>query len=326
VQFGNMDKLVEHINKNPRFGCAIRYSTASEYFAAVYKTKAEYPLFESDFFPYADNGDSFWTGYYTTRPFLKIMARKVDAELHAADQLFALARMDLGLSEESGLLLQRPSPQLDVLYQRLLAAHQNAGLFLHHDGITGTARKQVNEDYMRRMHEASNDLGDIMVKSSELLLSRHSFLHIANTALPAGTIKTATAAAAAATAPTAGAPSAADVAPTASLAYGLGTLSSIPDGKVVQGNNGVNPGRTHPVVLYNPLAWPRRELVTLVVTTPFVTVVHADGTPLLAQLEALADGEDDGSGTAVNTGTYLIFFFAFISCSCVNPIHILHSV
>ena len=31
-------------------------------------------------------------GYYTTRPFLKIAARRVDAELHTAGAFFAVAR------------------------------------------------------------------------------------------------------------------------------------------------------------------------------------------------------------------------------------------
>jgi hypothetical protein len=69
--------------------------------------------------------------------------------------------MDLGLAEESGINPDRVAPNMGTMYQRLQRAHQNAGLFLHHDGITGTARRAVNEDYMRRMHEASNDLQDV---------------------------------------------------------------------------------------------------------------------------------------------------------------------
>ena len=63
-----MGRIIAHINKNSeRLGCTISYSTASEYFDHVHRTKVAFPLYDSDFFPYADNGESYWTGYYTTR-------------------------------------------------------------------------------------------------------------------------------------------------------------------------------------------------------------------------------------------------------------------
>lgn len=46
----------------------------------------------ADFFPYADNDDSFWTGYYVTRPVLKSAIRRVTQALRGADALMALAR------------------------------------------------------------------------------------------------------------------------------------------------------------------------------------------------------------------------------------------
>jgi hypothetical protein len=45
-----------------------------------------------DFFPYADNGNSWWTGYYTSRPQLKQAIRRTMATLRAAESVMALAR------------------------------------------------------------------------------------------------------------------------------------------------------------------------------------------------------------------------------------------
>ena len=77
LQFQQMDMLINHINtRADSFGLTISYSTPGEYFRAVQQEGATFPVFTGDFFPYADNGDSYWTGYYTTRPFMKIASRR----------------------------------------------------------------------------------------------------------------------------------------------------------------------------------------------------------------------------------------------------------
>ena len=42
----------------------------SEYFDELEKYRDKFPRVSGDFFPYSDGGD-YWTGYYTSRPFLK---------------------------------------------------------------------------------------------------------------------------------------------------------------------------------------------------------------------------------------------------------------
>ena len=53
----------DHIGSQPgQYGVRIRYSTLSEYFESVAaNTKVTYATLTGDFFPYADNPDSFWT-------------------------------------------------------------------------------------------------------------------------------------------------------------------------------------------------------------------------------------------------------------------------
>ena len=78
-QFHNMDQLIEYINRNSvELGnIHIQYSTVSEYFQAIKnnnnnnKVSNKFPELTGDFFPYADNEDSYWTGYFTTRPNIK---------------------------------------------------------------------------------------------------------------------------------------------------------------------------------------------------------------------------------------------------------------
>jgi len=47
------------------------YSTPANYIDAIQLEKASYPIKHDDFFPYADNSHSFWTGYFTSRVALK---------------------------------------------------------------------------------------------------------------------------------------------------------------------------------------------------------------------------------------------------------------
>mmetsp|Transcript_3054 Transcript_3054/g.4548 ORF Transcript_3054/g.4548 Transcript_3054/m.4548 type:complete len:1202 (+) Transcript_3054:113-3718(+) len=179
-QFQNMDALIKHINANEnRFKVRLRYSTVTEYFRAVHEwareKTAEFPLFMGDFFPYADNEDSYWTGYYTTRPFLKKLSRQVESTMRSAEALYALTRANVFINDNAapaGLVDKVSAAQYWMqTYEHLRTARHEAAIFSHHDAITGTCRSTVANDYVNRMNRALNTANGIVESYLALLLT-----------------------------------------------------------------------------------------------------------------------------------------------------------
>lgn len=171
-QFGNMDRLMEHINANSdSLNMRVQYSTLSDYFQAVAATETKHSVMEGDFFPYADNEDSYWTGYYTTRPLLKQKSRQLSHILRACEQLLVLVRSSPHSNEDTQ---QRALPVTfwESQFKEVERARRETALFLHHDAITGTSRTNVVQDYQNRMDSASEQLTAIMARMIEHLLTK----------------------------------------------------------------------------------------------------------------------------------------------------------
>lgn len=154
----------------------MQFSTLSEYFAAVReelfggghskKSAPEGPLalptLRGDFFTYADAPDHYWSGYYTSRPQLKLACARLHAHVRALDVLQAVAIARL-IGDHNGPRksehMKISKSQLDkhsfLELSELTAnitrnARREAALLLHHDTITGTSNDPVVEDvYMR---------------------------------------------------------------------------------------------------------------------------------------------------------------------------------
>lgn len=247
-QFQNMDALVRHINSNSnRFGATIKYSTLSEYFAEVRSwastSDTKFPLFMGDFFPYADNEDSYWTGFYTTRPFLKKLSRQVQPALRSAEAVYALARANIFGNDNAP-----PAGMVDPAtaasnwmrsFELLRAARQNAAIFSHHDAITGTCRSNVAQDYVSRMNSALNSVKGVLESYLSMLMTE-------------------------------------DPSKPPRLTHALRTLDA---------PSGAGGCRSHPVVVYNSLGWPRTEVVNVRVASRYARVVGPDGKAVPSQAD-----------------------------------------
>eukprot|EP00349_Pseudokeronopsis_sp_Brazil_P004115 CAMPEP_0202973784 /NCGR_PEP_ID=MMETSP1396-20130829/53978_1 /ASSEMBLY_ACC=CAM_ASM_000872 /TAXON_ID= /ORGANISM="Pseudokeronopsis sp., Strain Brazil" /LENGTH=101 /DNA_ID=CAMNT_0049706459 /DNA_START=309 /DNA_END=611 /DNA_ORIENTATION=- len=66
MYFDSVDKLINYFN-NKHDDVTLMYSTPSIYVDAIKEAGVEFPTKYDDFWPYADNDTSMWTGFYTSR-------------------------------------------------------------------------------------------------------------------------------------------------------------------------------------------------------------------------------------------------------------------
>ena len=140
----NFDLLVDYINKKTNeTGVRVQYSTLSDYFNAVANESVAWNNWPAtDFFPYDDQNEAWWTGYFTSRNALKGYTRSRENILRVA--------------ELGNVLSQTPWGALPTAadnYARLEVMRQKSGEATHHDAVSGTA-----EPYVVIMYE--EDLGN----------------------------------------------------------------------------------------------------------------------------------------------------------------------
>lgn len=255
LQFDNYEKIFRYLQENPELGAEASFGTLSDYFAAVYEeTKTnpghsppEFPSLSGDFFSYADRDDHYWSGYYTSRPLQKNLDRVLEHNLRSAEIIFSLSQARA--RQEN--LANFPSR---LLARKLKGSRRALALFQHHDGITGTAKNHVVEDYGKRLLEGLHEAKRVVAACSAFLLhedkKRFSYSDAQGLEL--------------------------------SLDETRENHASLPEKPVLKIKD---IGGSAPVILYNPLAQPRIEIVSVHTDWPHVKVTGPDGGPVHSQVE-----------------------------------------
>lgn len=155
AQYRNYDKMFQYINSHPELfnSAQVQFGTPSDYFREMKKRHKNIPSLRGDFFVYSDifseGKPAYWSGYYTTRPYLKILARQFEHQLRTAEILFTLVYNYIKQSQQPRFA---PSEKrLERAYEQLIQARRNLGIFQHHDAITGTSKAHVMYDYGTKM-------------------------------------------------------------------------------------------------------------------------------------------------------------------------------
>lgn len=169
-QYTNYIKLIDYINAHKDvYKAEVQFGTPADYFKEIMRRYDQYPTLKGDFFVYSDifaeGRPAYWSGYYTTRPFMKILDRQLENSLRATEILYTIA---LNNAKQNKLLPH--SKILERDFERLVKARRNLGLFQHHDAITGTSKSYVMRDYGMKLFEGIRDTVNIQQNALQSLV------------------------------------------------------------------------------------------------------------------------------------------------------------
>uniref|UniRef100_A0AC34Q9E5 Glycoside hydrolase family 38 central domain-containing protein n=1 Tax=Panagrolaimus sp. JU765 TaxID=591449 RepID=A0AC34Q9E5_9BILA len=129
----NIDRLIEVVQNKTDYN--IFYSTPACYTKAVNEAITKWPTKQTDFFPYASAVHEYWTGYFTSKPALKGLIRQTSNYLNTIRQINTFAGDEKTNEWNSN----------EQVLERA------AGLSQHHDGVTGTSKEHVTQNYEYRI-------------------------------------------------------------------------------------------------------------------------------------------------------------------------------
>ncbi|RZC38887.1 Glyco hydro 38 and/or Alpha-mann mid domain containing protein, partial [Asbolus verrucosus] len=138
TNFNGIDKLIQGFKEREDYN--VFYSTPTCYIQAVTKELNGNPDVKKKtehFFPYSSDANSFWAGYFTSRPTLKRFERLGNNILQSVKQLTTFSR--IGGKEYD---------------KNIIDLRRAMGVMQHHDAITGTEKQAVANDYAAMLHKA----------------------------------------------------------------------------------------------------------------------------------------------------------------------------
>lgn len=174
-------KLFTYINAKTEWKTKLKFGTVQEYFTKIRAQQekrsgsdgSRFPVLSGDFFPYSDYQNDYWTGYFTTRPFNKQFSREVHSVLKMADIFHVYAHT---YAKRENI---RYGFYADVT-SSLRTARRDLGMFLHHDGITGTSVISVIQDFQYRLFNALENAKKSIKMITAQLLTRNKFRDFQN--------------------------------------------------------------------------------------------------------------------------------------------------
>ncbi|CAD8082066.1 unnamed protein product [Paramecium primaurelia] len=163
--FGQMDRVINKVNNNTeKYKMIIQYGTPKQYIQALYEQNITYPSQQEDFFPYADYPNQYWSGYFTSRSAFKGYVRRIGRYFQQIKLFYSFMKINnqcKSLCDETNL-------------KNLAEA---LGTAQHHDAITGTAKQYVNNDYIKMIKTAYQEMNKQVSTLLNSLSNTQSITH-----------------------------------------------------------------------------------------------------------------------------------------------------
>ncbi|GFS11954.1 alpha-mannosidase [Elysia marginata] len=231
----------------------------------------------------------FWRGYYTSRPLQKNLDRVLEHNLRSAEIVFSLSQARAWRDK----LANFPSLQLA---RKVEGSRRALALFQHHDGITGTAKDHVVEDYGRRLLNGLHDAKRVVAECAAFLLHEDK--------------------------------KAFSYSETEGSEFNLDETrenhDSLPEKPTLKVKDAVLPGGS-PVIVYNSLAQARVEVVSVHTDWPYVKITGPDGLPVHSQVEPVWPKGKGHESSGPTLGIYSVKFVANLTGLAITK-YLVHKV
>eukprot|EP01064_Diplonema_japonicum_P013575 TRINITY_DN2111_c0_g3_i1.p1 TRINITY_DN2111_c0_g3~~TRINITY_DN2111_c0_g3_i1.p1 ORF type:complete len:1112 (+),score=256.66 TRINITY_DN2111_c0_g3_i1:48-3383(+) len=161
--YHNLDKLIHYINQNGSVNAF--YSTPTLYVNEKRKPQVSWEVRQDDVFPLADADHHYWSGYFTSRPALKKQVHVASNFLNAARQLEVISNVT---AKQVNTPTVRPSPLVGHSWTDSLEG--TVGVATHHDGMSGTEKQDVANDYELRISESHGEVEAGVARSLQKIM------------------------------------------------------------------------------------------------------------------------------------------------------------
>lgn len=120
-------KLINYINSHrDQYKAEVLFGTPAMYFQEIMKRYNQFPTLKGDFFVYSDifaeGRPAYWSGYFTTRPFMKLLDRELERGLRAAEIIYTVALNNAKMNK-----LTQYSKILERDFEKIVRARRNLG-------------------------------------------------------------------------------------------------------------------------------------------------------------------------------------------------------
>ncbi|XP_050523263.1 alpha-mannosidase 2 isoform X2 [Daktulosphaira vitifoliae] len=276
-QYRNYKRLFDFINANKEryHNAEVKFGTPSDFFKVLRERSGDhFSTLRGDFFVYSDifseGRPAYWSGYYTSRPYWKVLDRELEANLRSSEILFTLAVNDARRKRlnDTVRLLERD-------YEKLTKARQNLALFQHHDAITGTSKAFVMNDYALKLFEGIQDCSFVQSFSVQSLLVKDE----------------------------------ASVSPSAKIIIPDSDRQSYDKPPYRLALN-LDKNKPRSVVVFNSHGRRRYELIKILLSEPYVRVVDSENVALKHQINPIWNVTKTDEPLSISKVCYELLFFA----------------